>query len=154
MKFIGLDIDGVLLPRNTVFLSHPSPPNPFHPSDLQALHKALQTKIPIIILSGGNSPAARFYLQQIGIQNIRQSCTNKFQALTDELLAFPDLSPADVLYMGDSLNDLECLQNVGFPTCPADADAPILQTVKFKSRFKGGYGAVAEAYQWALNSSK
>jgi len=152
MKFICLDIDGVLLPRNTVFLNQNPRLSPFHPLDLNALNLAVQHKIPILILSGGNSQAARFFLQEIGIQSIRLLCYNKFQALEDELLGFPDLTLSDVLYVGDSHNDLECLQNVGFPACPTDADFPVSQAAKFKSKRKGGQGAVADALHWALGS--
>jgi 3-deoxy-D-manno-octulosonate 8-phosphate phosphatase (KDO 8-P phosphatase) len=152
MKFICLDIDGVLLPRNSVFLTQNPALSPFHPLDLNALQLAVQHKIPILILSGGNSQSAQFFLQEIGIQSIRLLCYNKFQALEDELLGFPELTLADVLYVGDSLNDLECMQNVGFPACPADADVAVLQAAKFKSKHKGGQGAVADALHWALGS--
>jgi len=153
MKFICLDIDGVLLPRNTVFLAPQSQTCPFHPLDLQALTDAIQQNFPVLILSGGNSQAVRFHLKELGVHSIVQSCFNKFEALSDALLAFPTLTLADVLYVGDGLNDLECLQNVGFPACPADADASILAAVKFISSRPGGQGAVAEAFQWAFESS-
>lgn len=153
MKFLCLDVDGVLIPQNTLFLAMDSPPSPFHLSDVLALKSMVNQQIPILVLSGGHSNFVRLHLQQLGVHDIRFSCFNKFSTLTEELLCYPNVSLADVLYVGDGLNDLECLQQVGFSACPLDAEPQVLAAVKFCSAFRGGHGAIADALSWALKQT-
>ena len=151
MKFLCLDVDGVLIPRNTLFLPSASQPCPFHALDARALQSIVRQHVPVLILSGGHSNFVRHHLQSLGVHAIRFSCYHKFSALTEELLAYPNLSLANVLYVGDGLNDLECLQQVGFSACPSDADPQVSAAVKFRSAFQGGHGAIADALNWAMN---
>lgn len=47
------------------------------------------------------------------------------------------LSPGNVLYMGNDLNDIEALTWAGVPACPADSHSKVLALV----RSRGGYVA-------------
>lgn len=152
MKLLVLDVDGVLLPKYTVFLDPKSDACPFDSRDTAALSKVLQLRIPVLILSGGNSNVVKRHLSNLGIQSIRQALTDKFAALQDELLVFPELDLKDVAYVGDGENDMECLLRVGFPICPADADVQVQSLARYVCTRDGGRGAVAEAIDWMMHS--
>src|SRR5262249_53555988 len=51
---------------------------------------------------------------------------------------------AQVAYIGDDLNDLECLRTVGFSCCPADAVPEVRNAVQYVCKDEGGGGAVRE----------
>jgi YrbI family 3-deoxy-D-manno-octulosonate 8-phosphate phosphatase len=55
-----------------------------------------------------------------------------------------DIDPALVAYVGNDLNDLECLRHVGLPICVADAYAPVKKLARIVTRRRGGDGAVRE----------
>lgn len=114
------------------------------------MSKILQHPIPILILSGGNSPLVRRHLMRLGITAIRQSVAHKLSVLQDELLAFPELDWTDIAYVGDAENDMECLQRVGYPICPSDADEQVQALARYICSRSGGHGAVAEAIDWML----
>ena len=54
------------------------------------------------------------------------------------------ISPCEVAYMGDDVNDIECMTYVGLSACPADAVEEVKNNVDYVAVHKGGYGAVRE----------
>ena len=58
--------------------------------------------------------------------------------------------PGEILYMGDDIPDLESMQTVGLPCCPADAAPELKQLSKYISPFKGGEGCVRDVIEKVL----
>jgi N-acylneuraminate cytidylyltransferase len=58
----------------------------------------------------------------------------------------------DVLYLGNDLNDAECLKSVGWPAVPADANPQVVHLAKIILKNKGGRGAVREVADLILKS--
>lgn len=55
-----------------------------------------------------------------------------------------DITFNEIAYIGDDLNDLECMKQVGFSACPADAIPEIRSISNYIAINKGGFGAVRE----------
>ena len=72
-----------------------------------------------------------------------QGCDNKQEVLTREIRQL-GISPERVAYVGNDINDIECLEIVGLPVCVADAWPPVTELSKIVTKAKGGYGAVRE----------
>ena len=53
-------------------------------------------------------------------------------------------SNAEIAYIGDDLNDLECIEFAGCSACPADAVVEIKSKVNYVCQNKGGEGALRE----------
>ena len=53
-------------------------------------------------------------------------------------------APEEIAYIGDDLNDLDCIQYCGYTACPADAVPEVLDAVDYVCRRDGGRGAVRE----------
>ncbi len=51
---------------------------------------------------------------------------------------------SNIAYVGNDINDLECLESVGFPIAVADAYPEIISISKYQTKKKGGRGAVRE----------
>lgn len=62
----------------------------------------------------------------------------------DEICTQTKLSPENVAFIGDDVNDLLILQKVGFAACPADAVDEVKKIVHYKCKKKGGKGAYRE----------
>ncbi len=59
----------------------------------------------------------------------------------------------EVAYIGDDTNDLECLEAVGFPACPNDANEAIIKIPNiFITQANGGKGAVREFIDWLIEN--
>ena len=72
-----------------------------------------------------------------------QGCDNKQEVLTREIRQL-GISLERVAYVGNDINDIECLEIVGLPVCVADAWPPVKEFSKIVTKAKGGYGAVRE----------
>ena len=67
-------------------------------------------------------------------------------------MAGQGLEPANVIYMGDDIPDLECMREVGIPVCPADAAAEVIEASRYVSEFRGGEGAVRDIVEQVLRA--
>jgi YrbI family 3-deoxy-D-manno-octulosonate 8-phosphate phosphatase len=61
-----------------------------------------------------------------------------------ELVAGRGLTLAQCAYIGDDVNDLDLLRNVGLSACPADGEQAVRQEVDLVCDRGGGYGAFRE----------
>lgn len=72
-----------------------------------------------------------------------QGCEDKRSALI-ALVRERGLDLSQVAYVGNDINDLECLRSVGLPIVVSDAHASVQRAAKLKTRRPGGRGAVRE----------
>ena len=78
-----------------------------------------------------------------------QGCRDKQAALADAA-ARRGVEPAAVAFVGNDVNDLECLQWVGTPIAVADAVPAVRAVATWVTTCPGGYGAVREVADWLL----
>ena len=50
----------------------------------------------------------------------------------------------NIAFMGNDINDKECLDEVGLPIVVADAFSEVIKKAKYRTKKPGGYGAVRE----------
>lgn len=72
-----------------------------------------------------------------------QGCDNKAEVLTAEAEKM-GIPLRNIAYMGNDINDLECLEIVGFPVCVADAFPSVKKVSRYITSKLGGHGAVRE----------
>lgn len=77
--------------------------------------------------------------------------TQKTPALR-EWLQRHDISPNETMYLGNDVNDADCLQLVGFPVVVNDAHPDIHDKAALVLHRPGGYGAVRELCDLVYNS--
>jgi YrbI family 3-deoxy-D-manno-octulosonate 8-phosphate phosphatase len=73
----------------------------------------------------------------------QQGCPDKGKAL-EEIVTGRGLHYANVAYVGNDVNDLECLQRVGLPIVVHDAHPDVLAFARYRTQRPGGHGAVRE----------
>ena len=100
-----------------------------------------------VIITGRTSKINEFRCNELGITHFYQGIKNK-KAMLDELLLHLNLDYSQVAYIGDDLNDLDCLKVVRIAGCPADASDEVKKSVSYICRKKGGYGAVREFIEY------
>jgi len=72
----------------------------------------------------------------------------------EEICEQTKLSPENVAFLGDDVNDLQILQKVGFAACPVDAVDEVKKIVHYKCKNKGGKGAYREVVDLILKYHK
>jgi YrbI family 3-deoxy-D-manno-octulosonate 8-phosphate phosphatase len=98
--------------------------------------------IEVIVISKEKNPVVAARCQKLGIVCI-QGCDEKLASLL-ALAASRNLSSADVAYVGNDVNDLECMRWVGLPIAVCDAVPEVLAVAKWMTTKPGGHGAVRE----------
>lgn len=96
----------------------------------------------VVVLSKEPNPVVTARCRKLSIDAV-QGLDEKLPALR-RMAAERGLSPAQVAYVGNDVNDLECLGWVGVPIAVADAQPEVLAAVKWVTSRPGGRGAVRE----------
>ncbi len=151
IKAIAFDIDGVLS-AETITL-HPSgePLRTANIKDGYALQLAVKQGIHVAIITGGNTDAVRTRYSKLGVTDLYMGSSVKihdYRTWRDGL----GLKDEEILYMGDDIPDIEVLQTVGLPCCPADAVPEVKAVCKYISQRIGGHGCGRDVIQQVLKA--
>lgn len=143
LKALVMDFDGVFTDdrvlvdqdgREAVFASR---------SDGMGLGRLQKlTAMKLLILSKEPNPVVSARGRKLKIE-VRQGIDDKLPEL-DRWLAENGLTRAETAYIGNDVNDLECMEAVGFPVAPADARPEALAIAAYVTEAEGGRGALRE----------
>ncbi len=98
--------------------------------------------LPVWILSSEVNPVVQARAEKLGLPYI-QGARDKGQALR-RLLEEQGYDPEQVIYVGNDLNDLPCMTQVGCAVAVANAHPRVLQQAHLILEHKGGEGAIRE----------
>lgn len=142
LSLLVLDFDGVLT-DNMVYVSQ-SGEEMVRCSKLDSMGLALLKKIdvPIWVLSSEANPVVSKRCEKLKI-NCIQNCDNKPEALR-MIAANEHATLENTVFVGNDVNDLECLQLVGCAVVVADAHPDAKKHAHLVLSKKGGEGAVRE----------
>jgi len=101
-----------------------------------------ETGIKILVISTETSATVSSRCQKLGIPFL-QGISDKASALTNWMKEH-SVNPAQVVYVGNDINDLSCFSIVGCAFAPADAHDEVLSRTDFILKNSGGKGAVRE----------
>lgn len=98
--------------------------------------------LPQVILSTETHPVVRARAEKLKLP-VLQGLADKRQALVDYCIT-QGHALGRVLYVGNDVNDLEAMKMVGYPVCPADAQAAIRVLAALVLNTRGGEGVIRE----------
>ena len=105
-----------------------------------------------LVLSREANPVVSARCKKMNIPCI-QSALDKGSTLP-ALLAEYHVSPAEVVYIGNDINDLPCFPLVGCAVVPADAEPAVLREADLVLTRTGGHGAVRELCDLILQNNQ
>jgi len=143
------DVDGVLTDGTIIVSTEGEMFRTMNIKDGYGLKTAVEQGFKVCIISGGTNEGVRVRLQNLGIKDIFLGAQHKTEILKDYMLK-NNLTPENILYMGDDLPDYQIMQEVGLPTCPQDAVPEIKAISKYVSHKKGGKGCVRDVIEQVL----
>lgn len=106
--------------------------------------------IPVLILSTETNPVVTARARKLQV-SVLQGQPDKAVALS-QWIEDQGLDPARVAYVGNDVNDLGCLQLVGWPVAVADAGPEVLKAARTVLSRPPGRGAVRELCELVLAS--
>lgn len=146
IKAFVFDVDGVLTDGSLTILPNGIMARTMNVKDGYALQLAVKKGYKVAIISGGNSVEVKDRLNLLGITDVFMNVTNKIEAL-NIFLAKHNLNKNNVLFMGDDMPDIEVMQEIGLPCCPADAVDEVKEISKYISPILGGKGCARDVIE-------
>ncbi len=144
IKLIIFDIDGVLTDAGMYYTEEGDEFKKFNAKDGLAIRQVKQRGINTGIISHGyNSKIVSRRAERLHIELVEVSQTPKLQTL-NKWCAELNISPMNVCFIGDDINDEDILRAVGFSACPGDAVNDVKNMVHVVLNKKGGEGCVRE----------
>ena len=150
IRYLAMDVDGTLTDGKINMSASGEVFKSFNIKDGYAIHEILpKVNITPVIITGRTSDIVKNRAKELGIDKVFQGVLDKTEALKS---VTADLSR--VAFIGDDLNDLECMKAVkaagGILGCPADAAKEVKDIADFVSNKDGGNGAVREFIDWLI----
>lgn len=149
IKLIVLDVDGTLTDGGIYYDSQGNEMKRFDVKDGLGILVARKAGLQFAIITGRASPMVECRAKELGIEHLLQGVQKKHPALL-ELAKDCGLSLEEIGYIGDDLNDLQCMEAVGFRACPCDAAAAVKAICSYIASVPGGHGAVRENLEYLL----
>jgi N-acylneuraminate cytidylyltransferase len=119
-------------------------------SDGMGVAELRRAGIPVLILSTETNPVVSARARKLRV-DVRQGLDDKAAALV-EWAADVGVPLANVAYVGNDINDLDCLNLVGWPVAVPDAHPLVLAAARVMLTRAGGHGAVRELADCVLRS--
>ena len=142
VRLVAFDFDGVFT-DNAVYVSQDGTEMVrCVRSDGLGLQALTALGVVTVVISTETNPVVTARTRKLGVRCI-QGCDDKRAAL-EQLLAELALTMAETAFVGNDINDLDCLKAVGLPIVVADAHEDVVSHAAYRTVTPGGQGAVRE----------
>ncbi|MGN1168026.1 MAG: KdsC family phosphatase [Lachnospiraceae bacterium] len=150
VKLLVMDVDGTLTDGRIYIGVQGEVMKSFDVRDGYAIAQILPKEeiIPVII-TGRSSDIVMERARELKITELYQGISDKLSQLKIVAEKY-EISPKEIAYIGDDLNDLECIKYCGVTGCPNDATSEAKAEVSYVCSNDGGRGAVREFIEWFL----
>jgi 3-deoxy-manno-octulosonate cytidylyltransferase (CMP-KDO synthetase) len=148
IKIIFSDFDGILTDGKRYMGVNEEHIKCYNMKDGLAINNIRSLGIEIIIISGDNSTVTERICKRLNFSYTEYylGIKNKKNKL-DEILNDKKLNYNDALYIGDDLNDIDCLKSCKFKLTSRDCNEKLLSINSIKRlNSKGGEGCFSEIY--------
>lgn len=148
IKLLALDFDGVMT-DNRVLVDQDGKEAVFcHRGDGLGIGMLKKAHVEVVVISMEPNPVVAARCRKLKIDCI-QNCDEKLAAL-QQITAARRLKPREIAFVGNDVNDLECLRWVGLPVAVADAEPEVREVAAYVTKRPGGFGAVREVAEKIL----
>ena len=144
IKILVMDVDGTLTDGKIYMGSNGEIMKAFNAKDGYGIAQILpKYNIIPMIITGRSSEITLNRAKELKITHIYQGITDKLTTLKD-IAEKLSVSFDEIAYIGDDLNDIECIDYAGHTACPNDAVGSIKRYVDYICPSNGGDGAVRD----------
>ena len=151
IELLVMDVDGTLTDGRIYIGAQGEVMKAFDVRDGYAIaHILPQLGITPVIITGRSSAIVEQRAKELKITELYQGVADKLTKLNEVAEKF-GVSADAVAYIGDDLNDLDCIRYCGITACPADAVPEVQNAVDYICNHDGGRGAVREFISFLMN---
>ena len=151
IKALVFDIDGVLTDGKIIYDESGKEIKAFNVKDGLIIAHLKKAGIIVGAISGRESGAVSKRASELKLDFCHQGIVDKASVFL-KLIEYHEIKKKEVAYVGDDINDLSILMQVGFPVCPSDAPAYVRKYAGVVTTAKGGQGVIREIADLLLAS--
>ena len=152
IKIVLTDVDGVLTDGGMYYSSKGDTMKKFHVRDGMAINMLKKHNIPTVIVTKEKNRIITQWAKKMNVKKIFDGVLDKEKILKKVCKEF-DVKTSNIVYIGDDVNDMALLKNVGISVSPADAWKNTKQIVDYVSEKNGGKGVLREISDLILASN-
>lgn len=150
VKLLVCDFDGVFT-DNKVYVSQDGTESVrCDRGDTVGLKRMRELGIDLVVISQEQNPVVQHRCAKIGVTAFN-GIDDKLGVL-ERLCKEQSIALEDICYLGNDVNDAECLKAVGLPAVVADAHESVKRLAAYVSPRKGGDGAVRDVIAKILSA--
>lgn len=153
IKMLVMDVDGTLTDGKIYIGADGEVMKAFNVKDGYAISHLKDHGIIPVIITGRESEIVKYRAKELSVTELYQGVKDKLSVLKEVAEKYA-ISSEEIAYIGDDINDLECMKYCGYSGCPQDAIFLIKQFVSYICNYNGGAGAVREFIEVVYSFSK
>ncbi len=150
IKLFITDVDGVLTDGSLILGNNGEEFKSFNSQDGMGIKLLQKNDIKVAIITGRSSKIVENRAEELDIKEVYQGIDDKIK-IFNNLLDKYSLNSNEVSYIGDDLNDLPVLNEVGLSFTVSNGVDKVKENVDYITEKSGGKGAVREAAELILN---
>lgn len=143
VKLFATDVDGVLTDGGMYYGSNGEELKKFNTRDGMGMRLLQESGVLVGIITSEETAIVLNRAKKLKLDFVFQAVRDKLTCLKDLCLE-RGISLNEVAYIGDDLNDLDCIRAAGISACPSDSTRAIKKLATICLASKGGEGAVRE----------
>lgn len=151
VKLIAFDIDGTLTDGTVLFGPNGEHEKQFNIADGLGFRLAHSAGFVLAVISGRECEAAKVRMQGLKTDEIHLGIDNK-KAVLAEICKKRNISPEEIAFVGDDINDIPAFDFVGTKIAVANAAAELKRRASYITTLAGGFGAGREAIETILKA--
>jgi len=149
IKLLVLDFDGVMT-DNRVLISEEGKESVFcNRGDGLGIEILKKKGIEVVVISKESNKVVQARCKKLKIKYLK-GVDEKYKLFLKEIKR-RNLGLENVCFIGNDINDSECIKNAGIGVAVADSHKSVLKIADYITRKKGGGGAVREVIDLILN---
>lgn len=150
IKMLIMDVDGTLTDGKIYIGLQGEIMKAFNVKDGLGINKLCLNGIIPVIITGRKSEIVANRAKELNITEVHQGIHDKVEII--KLISKKyKYNFAEIAYIGDDENDLECMNLCGLRGCPSDAEGVVKKIANFVCKCNGGNGAVREFIDYLLS---
>lgn len=151
-KLFVMDVDGTLTDGKIYMSDQGEAYKVFDIKDGYGIKHILpEMGMKAVIITGRESDIVRRRAQELEIELLYQGISDKL-CLLEKIVNEQNCTLDEVVYIGDDVNDLQCMKKAGFCACPADAQKKVKHLADYVTVKNGGDGAIREVIEYLKES--
>lgn len=151
IKIVLTDVDGVLTDGGMYYTVEGDVMKKFHVRDGMGVTLLRKNNISTIIVTKEKTKMVKQWAKKMKIERLYDGITQK-ELLLDRICKEYGVSPKEIAYIADDVNDLELLKRVGLAVTPNDGIEEAKKICHYVCKSNGGKGAFREISDLILSN--